>query len=91
MLLLNLSNLFMKQSYGELILKKDMTLYCMNYNNYNKIINEQNKNNLLSNIFFHPCQYKFAKYLFRIILKKDVSLFCNFELDNHYINNVIKI
>ena len=75
----------MRESFGELILKKDSILYCKTNDNYEKIIEKQkNINSFLHNLYFHPSQFKCSINLFKITLKKDVSLFCEFKINNQY-------
>jgi hypothetical protein len=48
----------MRESFGELILKKDTILYCKTNDNYEKIIEKQkNINSFLHNLYFHPSQF----------------------------------
>ena len=73
--------LLMKENYGELILKKDSVLYSSSNNFYN-IIDENYNLSGLHNIFFHPCEYQISTRLYKITLKKDISLFFDFEFKN---------
>ena len=70
--------LLMKENYGELILQKDSVLYSSSNNFYN-IIDENYNLSGLHNIFFHPCEYQISTRLYKITLKKDISLFFDFE------------
>ena len=63
----------MKDSFGELILKKDSILYCKTSSRYNDIIQKKNDKCFLYDLYFHPSQIRFLENLFRITLKKDIS------------------
>ena len=78
----------MKQSYGELILPKDSILYCASINTNNIIHNNCNLS-ILHNIFFHPCEYQIGHRLYKITLKKDISLFCDFNIELYRNNKFI--
>ena len=81
----------MRKSFGELILKKDSILYCKTSSSYNDIIQKKQINEyFLYNLYFHPSQIRFLENLFKITLKKDISLFCNFEI-NFWENNNFNI
>jgi len=81
----------MRESFGELILKKDSILYYKTNDNYEEIIYKQkNINSFLHNLYFHPSQFNGLINLFKITLKKDISLFCEFKINNH-INNKFTI
>ena len=80
----------MKQSFGELILKKYSVLYYNTNNKYDKIMEHIKEYNKLDNLYFHPLQELYSKYLYKIILKKDVSLFCEFYLKKRK-DNIISI
>ena len=41
-------------------------------------------------MYFHPSQIRFLENLFKVRLKKDISLFCNFEI-NYWENNNFNI
>ena len=80
----------MRESFGELILKKDSILYHITNDNYDKIIkNQKNINSFLDNIYLHPSQFNGSIKLFKITLKKDIFLFCDFEVE--YWNNNFRI
>lgn len=74
----------MRESFGELILKKDSILYCKSNDDYEIIIEKQKKNInvFLHNLYFHPSQFNGSINLFKITLKKDISLFCEFIINN---------
>lgn len=74
----------MRESFGELILKKDSILYCKSNDDYEIIIKKQKKNIyiFLHNLYFHPSQFNGSINLFKITLKKDISLFCEFKINN---------
>ena len=74
----------MRESFGELILKKDSILYCKSNDDYEIMIEKQKKNiNIfLHNLYFHPSQFNGSINLFKITLKKDISLFCEFKINN---------
>ena len=81
----------MRESFGELILKKDSILYCKTSSSYNDIIQKKQINEyFLYNLYFHPSQIRFLENLFKVRLKKDISLFCNFEI-NFWENNNFNI
>ena len=71
----------MKDSFGELILKKDSILYCKTSSRYNDIIQKKNDKCFLYDLYFHPSQIRFLENLFKITLKKDIFLFCNFKIN----------
>jgi len=82
----------MRESFGELILKKDSILYCKTNDDYEKIIGKQkNINSFLHYLYFHPCQLNDSINLFKITLKKDVSLFCEFIINNNLTNKFTTI
>ena len=70
----------MRKSFGELILKKDSILYYKTNDDYENFI--KNTNCFLHNLYFHPSQFNGSINLFKIILKKDISLFCEFKINN---------
>jgi len=67
----------MKKS-SELILPKYSILYSSSNNIYD-IIDEGYNLSGLNNIFFHPCEYQISQKIYKITLKKDISLFFDFE------------
>ena len=69
----------MKQSYGELILPKDSILYCSSCYTYNEIIEKKDKILFLYYVFFHPNELNESLYLYKLKLKKDISLFFDIE------------
>lgn len=74
----------MRKTFGELILKKNSILYYKTNDNFDEIIYKQkNINSFLHNLYFHPSQFYGAINLFKITLKKDISLFCEFKNNNH--------
>jgi len=75
----------MRESFGELILKKYSILYYKTNDDYEKIIAKQkNINSFLHNLYFHPSQFNGSINLFKITLKKDISLFCEFKINNQF-------
>ena len=75
----------MRESFGELILKKDSILYCKTSSSYNDIIQKKQINEyFLYNLYFHPSKFKFYINLFKIKFKKYVYLFCEFKINNKY-------
>lgn len=77
----------MNNNIGKLILKKNSVLYCKSDFDYEKIIEQQkNKNSFLHYILFHPSQLKYSRKLYKILLKKDIILFCEFEIFTPYNN-----
>ena len=73
----------MRKSLGELILKKNSILYYKTNDDYDIIIHKQkNINSFLHNLYFHPSQFNGLINLFKITLKKDISLFCEFKINN---------
>lgn len=77
-------------NFGELILQKGSILYCSSNNSYN-IIDCNYNLSLIHNIFFHPCEYQILTKLYKLTLKKDISLFCDIEIKkNHKDKFIIK-
>ena len=70
----------MRKSFGELILKKDSILYYKTNDDYENFI--KNTNCFLHNLYFHPSQFNGSINLFKITLKKNISLFCEFKINN---------
>jgi hypothetical protein len=97
----------MKQSYGELILPKDSILYCSSCYTYNEIIEKKDKIQFLYYVFFHPNELNQSLYLYKLTLKKDISLFFDIEfidiiypklksvlkyiINNHEMNKILSI
>lgn len=82
----------MRESFGELILKKDSILYCKTNDDYEKIIGKQkNINSFLHSLYLHPSQFNDSINLFKITLKKNVSLFCEFIINNNLTNKFTTI
>ena len=74
----------MKESFGELILKKNSILYCSSCFNINEIIETPYKVPILYYVFFHPKQYELKLNLYKLTLKKDISLFFDIEFKEEY-------
>ena len=74
----------MRESFGELILKKDSILYCSSCFNINEIIETPYKVPILYYVFFHPKQYELKLNLYKLTLKKDISLFFDIEFKEAY-------
>lgn len=61
----------MQKNFGELILPKGSILYSVSKDPYLSIIR---------NILFHPYEYQISKRLYKITLKKNIRLYCDFEI-----------
>jgi len=77
----------MRESFGELILKKDSILYCSSCFTINEIIETPEKVPILYYVFFHPKQYEWKLNTYKLTLKKDISLFFDVEFKEK--NNLI--
>lgn len=69
----------MRESFGELILKKNSILYCSSCFTINEIIQTPEKIPILYYVFFHPKQYEWNLNIYKLTLKKDISLFFDIE------------
>jgi len=80
----------MKDSFGELILKKGTILYCSSCFTIDEIINNPEKVPILYYVFFYQHEYEMFLNTYKLILKKDISLFfdvkfnlkCNCDNEN---------
>lgn len=72
----------MKESYGELILTKGSILYCSSCYTYDEIIKKRNIIPFLYYVFFRPNELDESLNLYKITLKKDISLFFDIEFSN---------
>ena len=77
-------NKYMRESFGELILKKDSILYCSSSFDINEIIETPNKVPILYYVFFHPKQYEWKLNIYKLTLKKDISLFFDIEFKEKF-------
>ena len=82
----------MRESFGELILKKDSILYCSSCFTINEIIETPEKVPILYYVFFHPKQYEWKLNIYKLTLKKDISLFFDVEFKekNNFIYSPLK-
>ena len=72
----------MQKNFGELILPKDSILYSASKEPYLSIIR---------NILFHPYEYQISKRLYKITLKKNIRLYCDFEIiESHNYKFIVK-
>ena len=69
----------MIESYGELILPKYSVLYCSSCYTYDEIIKKRNIIPFLYYVFFKPNELDQSLNLYKITLKKDISLFFDIE------------
>jgi hypothetical protein len=74
----------MRESFGELILKKNSILYCSSCFTINEIIQTPEKVPILYYVFFHPKQYEWKLNIYKLILKKDISLFFDVEFKEKF-------
>lgn len=72
----------MKESFGELILHKGSILYCSSCYTLNEIIYKQSKIPFIYYVFFHPNELDESLNLYKLTLKKDISLFFDVEFNN---------
>jgi hypothetical protein len=79
----------MKDSFGELLIKKGTTLYCSSCFTIDEIINNPEKVPILYYVFFHQPEYEMFLNTYKLILKKDISLFFDikFNIDININNN----
>ena len=74
----------MRESFGELILKKNSILYCSSCFTINEIIQTPEKIPILYYVFFHPKQYEWNLNIYKLTLKKDISLFFDIEFKENF-------
>ena len=74
----------MKESFGEIILKKNSILYCSSCFTINEIIQLPEKIPILYYVFFHPKQYEWKLNIYKLTLKKDISLFFDIEFKEKF-------
>lgn len=83
----------MRTSFGELLIKKGTTLYCSSCFTIDEIINNPEKVPILYYVFFHQPEYELFLNTYKLILKKDISLFFDvkFNMDINIDNeNIFK-
>lgn len=78
----------MKDRNGELILKKNSVLYCSSCYTLDEIIEKKDKIKYLYYVFFHPSNFQDGLNLYKITLKRDISLFFDIEFNDIFIREI---